>query len=580
MNKKITKLAVLPLIILTAPLMQSCIEENLPTSYATASQLNNSESAQRLLNGLNAMMVDQFSYNKSYQTAYDWGYPCQMVIRDILGGDMPVAGVNGNGSSGDFLSYIADNSYLSVFPLYTYTYYYQLIANANTIIGNYGGEDSNYKEYAGAALAYRALAYMDLARMFEYKKTGFAIDNEASNVWGLTVPIVTESTTKNEAKHNPRVPFYTMYRFLLNDLNTAEEDLKGFTRENKSTPDLSVVYGLKARLWLEMGTRFDKAPDDLSTQLQHEDDTDGYANIGVTTAEKCYAKASEYAKKAIASNGYSPVTKEEWFNSKNGFCNANANQSWMWAASMGSKEMISYEWYIWTCWMCPESTAFSWGPYFDSFHAIDKALYDNIGEKDWRKKTWVAPEDANKDKVPNGYATVLSDNNWKILPAYAGLKFHLKDGDAENYQVGLLTDIPLMRMEEMYFIDAEATAHTSGVAFGKNKLESFMNAYRYTDGSYSCKASNMSDFIDELMVQKRIEFWGEGLTFFDNKRLAKQIKRYYDGSNYPTTYQLNSKKDCVAPWMNYYIYTYIRDYNQAVELNPDPSNTVKYQTNY
>ena len=72
------------------------------------------------------------------------------------------------------------------------------------------------------------MAYLDIARQFEFKKTGIAsLDDKASKdgIWGLTVPIVTEKTTKEMQRHNPRAPFYKMYRFILTDLNHAEEYL-------------------------------------------------------------------------------------------------------------------------------------------------------------------------------------------------------------------------------------------------------------------------------------------------------------------------------------------------------------------
>ena len=569
-------MAIVPFMMLaSASLMQSCIEEDLPTGSATTSQLDNAKDPGKIMvNGLNAMMVDQFTYNGD-ELAYDWGYPCQMMLRDILGGDEPVSD-----SGYDYLYWIADGTSLSTFALYTYSYYYDLICNANNVVAKYGTDESDNKAYAGAALAYRALAYLDMARMFEYKTTGFTdLDAKATknNVMGLTVPIVTEKTTAQESKNNPRVPFYTMYRFIMNDLNTAETDLKGFLRDVKSMPDESVVYGLKARLWLEMASRFDKNPDDLATLLSHEDDADGYAKIGISTANDCYAKAAEYAQKAMALDGYSPLTNNEWHNEKTGF--NKANQAWMWAASMGTKEMLTYYWYSWLCFMASEAPGITWGGY-GTYRGIDKALFDKMPDADWRKTSWVAPGDAGKAAVPSKYKTILTDEEWGSLPAYTNLKFRLNEGEQTDYNVAMLCDIPLMRVEEMHFILAEAKAHTQGVEAGKKVLDDFMNNYRYSDASYHCDATDMDAFIKELMVQKRIEFWGEGLVYFDNKRLGLQIQRYYADSNYPASYQLNSKKGYVAPWLNYYIYDYERNNNPAVVLNPDPSSVVSAQTNY
>ncbi len=580
MKKKLMKTAIVPMMIWAAsmPLMQSCIDEEMPTDYATDQQIEESSTAaQSLVNGLNALMVDQFTYNGD-QVAYDWGYPCQMVIRDILGGDMPVTGIYDDGSSWDYLSWIADGTYLSYTTLYTFSYYYKLVSNANKIIEHYANTESDYKEYGGMALAYRAMAYMDLARMFEYRTTGFeSLDAKATDVMGLTVPIVTEKTTIDEARNNPRAPFYTMYRFIMSDLNLAETLLADYVRSSKQMPDVSVIYGLKARLWLEMATRFEKSADDLATFMQHKSDNDGYDAVDISTADDCYANALGDAQRAINFPGYTPLTKDQWNDTKTGF--NTANNAWMWAASMRSKEMLSAWWFSWLCWMSPESTTLSWGQNYDSYRAIDANLYSNIGNSDWRKKSWVDPQDAYAKAVPEGYSTILRDKQWATLPAYTSLKFRLNGGEQSDYNVAMLCDIPLMRIEEMYFIAVEAAAHVNGIATGAATLEYFMNSCRYTDGSYKCEATTMKMFTLELMQQKRVEFWGEGLTYFDNKRLALGIQRYYYGSNYPDSYQLNSIAGYVAPWLNYYIYDYERDQNQAVILNPDLSGVVQAKTN-
>ena len=66
----------------------------------------------------------------------------------------------------------------------------------------------------------------------------------------LTVPIVTESITEEEARNNPRVSREKMLEFIEGDLDKAEEYIKYFSRPKKTLPDLACIYGLKARLYM------------------------------------------------------------------------------------------------------------------------------------------------------------------------------------------------------------------------------------------------------------------------------------------------------------------------------------------
>ena len=125
------------------------------------------------------------------------------------------------------------------------------------------------------------------------------------------------------------------------------------------------------------------------------------------------------------------------------------------------------------------------------------------------------PEDAGKAEVPAGYSTLLDGAGWAKLPAYTNLKYHPGSGNLSDLYVGCLCDIPLMRVEEMYLIYIEAIAHTEGVDAAKTVLNDFMNAYRYTDGSYECQATDIESLEDAVLLQKRIELWGEGLLYFD-----------------------------------------------------------------
>lgn len=138
---------------------------------------------------------------------------------------------------------------------------------------------------------------------------------------------------------------------------------------------------------------------------------------------------------------------------------------------------------------------------------ISKALFEQIPDDDWRKETWIAPEDAGKAPGTK-YHTLFTDENFKKVPAYVHLKFKLKEGNMIDANVGAPIDNLLMRVEEMYFIDAEAIAASQGVSAGISALENFMKTYRYS--SYQCTASAMEDFRKELILQKKNRVLGRG----------------------------------------------------------------------
>ena len=559
----------------------SCIEEEMPTSTASSGQLGSSSFAM-LINGLNAKMISQTNYYGSgyrgtYYATLDWGYPCYMLWREVLLDGFPASDTNYN-----YQSTLEQTSNLTSGSAYPFYFYYGLINNANRILAAYPeeGATESVKQNLGLTRVYRALAYMDLTSMYEFYATGIAeLDALAKNVMGLTVPIVTETTTNDEAKNNPRVPFYTMYRFIYNDLCKAESALRSFTRTEINQPKIDVVNGLLARFWLNMATRFRKVPADLTTQLAHEQDNDGGKALGITTAEECYRLAASYAQKVISA-GYTPVTEEQWKNVKTGF--NTANQAWVWDMRITSKEQFTDYWCSIMGLVASEPT---WGmpSYGGNYRCISSRLFSKMQPGDWRKTSWVAPEDAGSKNVPAQYATLLQDEtaatkdartNFSKLPAYANLKFRPGSGSIVDDQTGMLCDIPLMRVEEMHFIKIECDYYLNGLAAGQAALEQFMNTYRNSEGTYSCEEANYSTaFVYEMIAQKMIEFWGEGILYNDYKRLRLAITRTYDGTNYLEVYQKNSKDGYCAPWLNFYIPEVERSFNMALEdqMNPDPT---------
>lgn len=579
--------------------LNGCIDEVTPLDTLTKEQVESSTSSLKALfqgvltytNKLNAWGATD-DYYSNYMT--DYGYPCQMVFRDVLTGDFPMASKSKYSYNWSSVEQSTELRYTSYF---SYNYYYRYVKNCNEVISRSDTLDDNGRIYYGNALVFRALCYFDMARMYEFKPTGYAqLDNaaESNNIWGATVPIVTDKTTESDTRNNPRAPFYTMYRFILSDLKTAESCLRDYSRPNGNYADLSVVYGMMARYWLEVGTRFMQSDADLQAQLSHEGDNDGYCDLGVSSATDCFKLASKYAQKA--EQGYTVTTEDEWRNSHTGF--NTATNAWMWYCSVNATEQ---EGYYYSSLLGTLSTEATWGmpQEYDAYREISSSLFGCIANSsrkgyDWRRKSWIAPEDTvaykatdneQTSKLVSKYNLAVwsdtqtgDDGNDSIIthltkfgdyPAYSNLKFRVRDNI--SYIQGLLCDLPMMRVEEMYLIDAEAMAYVEGYAAGQAKLKSFLESYRY-EGTYQpyTAVNSIESFQDEIFRQKRIEFWGEGLSYFDYKRLKRPVLRS-TSDNYTDSYKQDSKDGYVCPAMNLYIPDYAIEQNEGLVLNPNCS---------
>ncbi|MGN1220966.1 MAG: RagB/SusD family nutrient uptake outer membrane protein [Candidatus Cryptobacteroides sp.] len=551
-------------------LCSGCLKQTFPTDMITEEQLGSSTNALSALSRASAAVLNK--YGSSYDA---FGYPAIMMWRDVMGAEIPPYATDY-----DYHPYYAQCQYLGNYIIQQewWSLFYKIVLNANLYMKAAEGiEEESVLRDLGNAYCYRAFAYLDLARMYEYHDTGFdELDNEARSreIATLTVPIYTEDTTEEQAKNLPRAPFYEIYRFILDDLDKAEELLKDYVSAEVNKAGISLVYGLKARTWIELASRFDSsicstADSDLSLMLAHESDLPQYKPMGVTGAVDCYRNALNYA--TLAMSYHSPLTKSQWLNPVTGF--NTAQNAWIFGMKIGAEDVES-SWISFTANMSAETSYGTANKLYNCYRMIDAALYKKIKSGDWRKNTWISPSDAGKESAYSKYATNLSQEDFALCPAYANLKFHPGSGDMDNYLVGNVIDIPLMRVEEMYLIAAEAVANIDGKDAGCRYLEDFLNTYRFDDGTYStADIHDMDAFRTEILNQKRIEFWGEGIVIFDYRRLRKAVTRGYDGSNFPESYQYNSKEGYVPAWSTVYITSSEYQYNHALDgkNNPDPS---------
>ncbi len=517
--------------LVSSALFTSCLEETFPTNLVTEGQLSSStKAAEATLAGMSAQTLKWNVLGRDFH--YDWGIGSMMHIRDVQTADLAVA----NSNYDQYFRY-ATNEYMG--PDYTFAQvewntYYKMILTANSAVGGFPADNDNTTMlgYRGVALAYRAAMYLDAARMYEFlpNEKVKSITSDGNDVSGLTIPIVTNETSQEQAGNNPRATHEEMYKFILADLDEAEEIIGYADQGDATRPSLGVVYGLKARLY-----------------MWNEE----------------YAKAAEYARKAIDLGRYTPVTRSQWLDTTTGF--NTINQAWMWASQYTKEDAAVLTGIInWASWTSNET----WYGYAGAgpFNMISAELYDHMNDTDFRKLSYKAPEDSEL----SGKELYIDEELFETFPTYAGLKFRPGGGDTETTSVGNVVAIPLMRIEEMYLIEAEATANTSP-AEGKLLLEDFVQVYR--DEAYKCEASDVDGIVEECFQQKRIELWCEGQIFFDYKRLNHDVTRAYPGTNFQPAVRYNTNGR--PAWMNTCITRQETQNNIALEgwNNPDPSDT-------
>lgn len=540
-----------------AILSASCVKETFPTDSATSGQLGASASAlESVVNSSPSQWVQGYLVYGRQEYEYDMAYPGLMIITDSAAGEIVDHGNTGY----DWYSFWSSNNYSvgenSGCAYVPWRTYYIFVKSANDVIGAVDPETASEAQlqFLAKALCYRAFAYLNLARMYEYKApTDPAVAGTykpQSDITGLTVPIVTEKTTPEEAKNNPRATVEKVYELIFSDLDAAEKYFEGTTSKSSLFPTLAVAYGLKARAYLERGS------------------------AGVSGA---FASAAEYAKKALEAFGGSPLTQAQWEDPTNGFNSATANSnSWMWYLQYDAENMGNLCNFV-----AHMSTEETWTAYgWNVARGIPKSLYNQIPNTDFRKHSWLDPKGDDfylykfgRDRGgKNDPYKKIGDGNF----AYANIKFRPAAGDYATYKVGGASQVPMMRMEEMMLIQAEALAMSGDLAGGKAVLNSLIKT---RNPEYTCdNVANAALFQQEVYFQKRVELWGEGLIYFDAKRLGAGVRNGYNGTNAQEGYRFNCTG--VAPWWNFVIPQYEIAGNPALKgfNNPDPTKSVKEWT--
>lgn len=424
----------------------------------------------------------------------DFGYASAAMIMDCNGADMTSAAIGYNwfraNESFNDRRFDTDNT------MFMWKLFYKQIETAHLVLRPIDPKTKNVtlKQFRGQALAVRAFAYFNLAQLHQFTYVG----NEDKPC----VPIITETTTIEQALNNPRASVKKVYELITKDLDEAIELLDGYTRVDKGYIDQAVAYGLRARVNLVLNK---------------------------------WKEAAEDAKKALEVSGATPYSKTDV--SKPGFWNAN-DKAVMWANIITPNNGIVKSGIIN---MPSHLCSFTLNGYVSvgCWKKINQPTFDQIASTDVRKGWWLDENSASPLVADPSFDTWKENaGNDDAFGAYTNVKF---GPDNDNYDFSAIVNAQdwfLMRAEEMLFIQAEGLAMSGDVAGAKTVLEDFVKNNR--DDSYQVLATTPKELQDEIWFQRRIELWGEGFSFFDIMRLKKPIVRIVNGeTSYPVNYRFN-----------------------------------------
>ncbi|MCD0488588.1 RagB/SusD family nutrient uptake outer membrane protein [Pedobacter sp. MC2016-14] len=446
-------------------LIASCKKDYLDTTPTNAiseeEALGSITAINNSLNGTYRAMYMQYSNQEQD------GHPAVMIDLDYMGEDV-VHTTRGSSYFRDTYRWVDHRTEAGDLPYFVWRMYYKLISNANRILAavpNVQATADQRRMVVGEALAIRAYSHFQLVQLFArpfYKGASASINPQPG------VPILTEFTLTPQ----PRGTVDEVYAQVNKDLDSAIFSLTGAPQPvNKTHININVAKGLKARVALTMGN---------------------------------WTDAAKYAAEARA--GLSLMNNADYLS---GFNDIN-NVEWMWGAHQLTDQLPTY------------GSFFAYmSANYNSVHTrsnpkvMNYALYEAINASDIRRKLWWDGQESTAKDFPGviDVSTGLPSTTQVRAPKMHR-KFMVKD---PAVSVG---DIPYMRVAEMYLIEAEAKAKGGSLSAAYAAL---LPLASNRDPEYAALVTSTS--VAAIMIQRRIELWGEGFRFLDLKRTRTALTR-------------------------------------------------------
>lgn len=417
------------------------------------------------MNGLYAYNVRAFSGGTTGHD--DFGQKGYDVYTDMLAGDMVLNSTIYGWYEG--ISDLSDLANITSSANYRpWVFYYYMIRGTNNVISGYLDENNqpiksltaSEQVILGQAFALRAYMYYNLINLYT---KGYDANEKILPIY--TRPILTNTPAKQTQD---------VFALMESDLDAS---LNYFTAAGATgrgnNIDINVAKGFLAYVLAAKGT-----PDALAKVVTLTDEVKGQYSL---------------ASASVLKGGFNTIAN---------------NPNWMWGANLTTEDDLD----LVSWWGQVDVFTYSYAAVGDT-KGMSSTLYNLIDNADIRK-TQFSPDgiitDVNGDTEDFGANSILPIN-----------KFYSATGKILMGQRIITSDYVFMRVEEMYLLNAEANARLGNTAMAQAALTDLLSI-RLNDITYINGLSGAT-LIDEILLQTRIELWGEGKVLAALKRNKADI---------------------------------------------------------
>lgn len=509
------KSKILMLALASMSLLSSCVDDADQSTYLTEQRRQEllgddatgviDAAVTAMYNDMQDYYMTDISHNYFGQKSFDY-------LTSLMGNDMVMTGRFGMSLNHYNCKYWAQSYAATANRWYEY---YKCIDDANKILialNNVDpeGESSLMQKYRAEALGFRGRAYLQLSYLYQQSYYVGCEDTE----WGKgehydyseskCVPIVTDKTEGDQP------------------LSTVKQVMK------QVTDDLEACY----KIYENLG------------EIKSAANTDFDGTVAAMYLARAYMIMHQWDKALVYANAVCdnyPVLENE-NDLLQGFSSLNLTDV-VFGCDITADNASVYR---------------SWFSQMDAYGAgyaaigVWRAGYgpfvDKIADDDVRLK-WFCCDRSTGVDIEGKRVTLQRDLQRKARCEYQSVKFIgagrdavlanadaiRRGGSAPGWELG---DYIYLRSEEAYFMKMEILAHKNDLQGAKELLEQVMVTRQ---PSYEYKGDMTTQaLIKEINFQKRVEFWGEGIEFLDNRRLNIPLDRtsedphnnHYSGSRF------------------------------------------------